>query len=107
MTASDLAHLITVAEQLSLEPSPAQAVELNQQVLQLDSMNAAAYAWRTTSGICPCERSISPKPLCQRRIYNPSMERRYGSWACHISSKSTLISAGEQTAAVSGSSISA
>lgn len=36
------AERITTAERLSPERSPAQAMELNQQVLQLDPTNAAA-----------------------------------------------------------------
>ncbi|HLV99438.1 MAG TPA: tetratricopeptide repeat protein [Ktedonobacterales bacterium] len=43
MPASELDDLITTAERLSPERSPAQALELNQQVLQLDPTNAAAH----------------------------------------------------------------
>ena len=43
MPASELAQLTAAAEQLSPERSPAEAVELNQQLLHLDPTNAVAH----------------------------------------------------------------
>ena len=42
-SAPDLAQLVAMAEHLSPERHPDQAVTLNQQILSLDPQNAAAY----------------------------------------------------------------
>lgn len=87
MPSPDLADLIAIAEQLSPERSPAQAMELNQQILQLDSANAAAFVrlarayqaqrkFAEAEAACQEALCLNPKStVAQRRMQRIAEER--------------------------------
>jgi tetratricopeptide (TPR) repeat protein len=62
-----ITELIAAAEQLSPERSPAEAVELNQRILQLDPQNAAAYV-RLARAYQAQRKFAEAKAACQEAL---------------------------------------
>jgi tetratricopeptide (TPR) repeat protein len=67
MSAPDVAQLIAAAEQLSPERSPAEAVELNRQILALDTTNAAAHV-RLARAYQTQRKFAEAKAACQEAL---------------------------------------
>ena len=88
MPTTKIAELIVTAERLSPERSPGQAIEVNQQILQLDPINAAAQV-RLAGGYQAQRKFAEAKAACQEALrLNPGstvaknrMQRIAEEWA--------------------------
>jgi tetratricopeptide (TPR) repeat protein len=67
MPTTNVTELIATAEQLSPERSPAQAVDLNQRILQLDPTNAAAHV-RLARAYQAQRKFAEAKAACQEAL---------------------------------------